>query len=125
MAISDPNRASQRAVFLCGSFVLLGVILAVCTVCQTFLFSKAGSSLTRRLRSMTFTAILSQECGWFDDKRHSVGVLSAHLSGDAANIQNVIYHTDRKKAKVKHSIDSIFRLSDVHLVSYYKPCHHS
>lgn len=38
---------------------------------------------------MTFQAMLSQECGWFDDARHSVGILSTRLSSDAANIQMV------------------------------------
>lgn len=38
---------------------------------------------------MTFEAMLKQECGWFDDEKHSVGALSARLSGDAANLQTV------------------------------------
>lgn len=38
---------------------------------------------------MTFAALMRQECGWFDDENHSTGVLSARLTGDAANIQSV------------------------------------
>ena len=38
---------------------------------------------------MTFAAILRQECGWFDRKENAVGILTTHLSGDAANVQNV------------------------------------
>lgn len=38
---------------------------------------------------MTFTAMIKQECGWFDDKEHSVGALSARLTGDVANLQSV------------------------------------
>lgn len=38
---------------------------------------------------MTFTAILRQECGWFDKKENAVGILTTRLSGDAANVQNV------------------------------------
>lgn len=30
-----------------------------------------------------------QEMGWFDDEKNSVGALSARLTGDAANVQNV------------------------------------
>lgn len=38
---------------------------------------------------MTFAAMLRQECGWFDEEDHSVGVLAANLSGDASNVQTV------------------------------------
>lgn len=41
------------------------------------------------VRLMTFEAMLRQECGWFDDEDNAVGILGAHLSGDAANVQNV------------------------------------
>lgn len=44
-------------------------------------------------RLMTFAAILRQECGWFDRKENAVEILSSHLSGDAANVQNVCKHT--------------------------------
>lgn len=40
-------------------------------------------------RSMTFKAMLEQECGWFDDEKHSVGALSTFLCADAANLQTV------------------------------------
>lgn len=40
---------------------------------------------------MTFAAMMRQECGWFDDEDHSVGALSARLTGDAANLQSVCY----------------------------------
>lgn len=42
---------------------------------------------------MTFEAMLRQECGWFDEEDNAVGVLASHLSGDAANVQNVIEFT--------------------------------
>lgn len=38
---------------------------------------------------MTFAAMMRQEVGWFDDAKNSVGALSARLSGDAANVQDV------------------------------------
>lgn len=38
---------------------------------------------------MTFAALMRQECGWFDDEDHTVGVLSARLNGDASNLQAV------------------------------------
>lgn len=45
--------------------------------------------LTCSERLMTFKAMLKQECGWFDDEKHSVGALSTFLCADAANLQTV------------------------------------
>lgn len=50
---------------------------------------------------MTFKAMLEQECGWFDDEKHSVGALSTFLCADAANLQTV-----RSK---KHFYFSLFK----------------
>lgn len=40
-------------------------------------------------RLITFGAMMRQECGWFDEEDHSVGILASYLSGDAANVQTV------------------------------------
>lgn len=40
-------------------------------------------------RTLTFEAMLKQECGWFDNPKNSVGALTSRLSGDAANLQTV------------------------------------
>lgn len=39
--------------------------------------------------SLAFEALMKQECGWFDDENNSSAALSARLTGDAANLQNV------------------------------------
>lgn len=39
--------------------------------------------------SLAFAALLKQECGWFDNENNSPVALSARLTGDAANLQNV------------------------------------
>lgn len=41
-------------------------------------------------RSITFEAMLKQECGWFDDEKNSIGALGIRLGVDAANLQMVI-----------------------------------
>lgn len=38
---------------------------------------------------MTFVALMRQECAFYDDEDHSSAVLSARLTGDAANVQSV------------------------------------
>lgn len=39
---------------------------------------------------MTFSSMLKQEMGWFDDDHNSVGALSVRLTGDAASVQGAI-----------------------------------
>lgn len=43
----------------------------------------------KSFRSMTFAAMLQQECGWFDEKNNSSAELSARLTGDASSLQSV------------------------------------
>lgn len=40
-------------------------------------------------RSMTFVAMMRQECSFYDDVEHSSAALSARLTGDAGNLQGV------------------------------------
>lgn len=53
------------------------------------MFSIAGEKLTKRLRSLTFRAMLKQEMGWYDRKDNGVGALCARLSAEAAHVQGV------------------------------------
>lgn len=54
------------------------------------MFGISGENLTKRLRSKGFKSMLSQEVGWFDDKKNNVGTLCTRLSTEAAAIQGVI-----------------------------------
>lgn len=49
----------------------------------------SGEILTLRIRKKMFSAILSQEIGWFDDRSNGVGAICARLSGEAASVQGV------------------------------------
>jgi len=53
------------------------------------MFGISGENLTRRLRSLGFKKILTQEIGWFDHKDNSVGILSTKLAIEAAAVQGV------------------------------------
>lgn len=48
-----------------------------------------GISILYTYRSKTFAALLQQECGWFDDEDNSTGALSARLTDDAGDLQEV------------------------------------
>lgn len=68
-------------------FVAVGIVSGLGIFMQTYLFTIAGVKMTSRLRQMTFKAILSQEMGWFDLKKNSVGALCSRLAGDCSNVQ--------------------------------------
>ncbi|XP_068091620.1 ATP-dependent translocase ABCB1-like isoform X1 [Hyperolius riggenbachi] len=68
-------------------FVVIGGISFVTYFLQGFTFSKAGEILTKRLRLLTFKAILRQEIGWFDDSKNSTGSLTTRLATDASHVQ--------------------------------------
>ena len=51
------------------------------------MFGLSGENLTRRLRSLGFQKILSQEVAWFDESANDVGTLTTRLAVDAAAVQ--------------------------------------
>uniref|UniRef100_A0A8C3S1R0 ABC-type xenobiotic transporter n=1 Tax=Chelydra serpentina TaxID=8475 RepID=A0A8C3S1R0_CHESE len=52
-----------------------------------FMFGKSGEVLTKRLRSLSFKALLQQEIGWYDDHKNAIGVLLTRLATDASQIK--------------------------------------
>lgn len=87
--MSDPDdayvqsQANKFAFFFLG----IGVVAGLGTLTQTYMFNVAGVKLTTRLRQRAFKTIVSQEIGYFDDQRNSVGALCARLAGDCSNVQ--------------------------------------
>ena len=51
------------------------------------MFAVSGESLTQRLRSKAFRAILRQEIGYFDEANHSTGALCTRLATEASAVQ--------------------------------------
>ncbi|XP_072010362.1 ATP-dependent translocase ABCB1 isoform X10 [Engystomops pustulosus] len=68
-------------------FLGLGGLSFFSLFLQGFAFGKAGEILTKRLRLLTFKAILRQEIGWFDDSKNSTGALTTRLASDASQVQ--------------------------------------
>ena len=52
-------------------------------------FSISGETLTARLRSLSFKAMLRQEIGWFDEECNSSGALTTRLADDASKVQGI------------------------------------
>lgn len=53
------------------------------------MFGFSGENLTKRLRSLCFKALLTQEIGYFDDQNNNVGKLCTRLAVEAAAVQGV------------------------------------
>uniref|UniRef100_A0A674I8Q2 ABC-type xenobiotic transporter n=1 Tax=Terrapene triunguis TaxID=2587831 RepID=A0A674I8Q2_9SAUR len=52
-----------------------------------FMFGNSGEVLTKRLRSLSFKALLQQEIGWYDDPKNAIGVLLTRLATDASQVK--------------------------------------
>ncbi|KAJ3025735.1 UNVERIFIED_CONTAM: Multidrug resistance protein 1 [Siphonaria sp. JEL0065] len=66
----------------CGSFVVNSVSI----IC----FGTAGERLTRKLREKSFEALMRQEVAYFDDEKHSTGIITGQLSEDAFQVQGLV-----------------------------------
>ncbi|NXI23338.1 MDR1 protein, partial [Sterrhoptilus dennistouni] len=84
---SDPVKRSKNTVVFSLIFLLLGVIILAAYIVQGFMFGKSGETLTMRLRSLSFRALLQQEIGWYDDQKNAVGVLLTRLATDASQVK--------------------------------------
>ncbi|CAG8485400.1 402_t:CDS:10, partial [Diversispora eburnea] len=70
-------------------FLILAIASAVGNFGHSFFFAFVGEKLTWRLRVMTFTALLKQEIGYFDDEKNSTGVLTSKLAVDATKVDGL------------------------------------
>ena len=77
--------AVNRAV---GNMFVVVTVAAIFTLIRNILFTLAGERVVTQLRKLLFTAIMSQEIGFFDVNK--TGELVNRLSSDAAVIQNAV-----------------------------------
>ncbi|TMW58858.1 hypothetical protein Poli38472_007003 [Pythium oligandrum] len=68
-------------------FVSLGVVFGLSMTLQHYGFGVTGQRLITRVRSMTFSAMLHQDVGWFDLDENSSGALVSRLATDSATLQ--------------------------------------
>ncbi|CAL4182056.1 unnamed protein product [Meganyctiphanes norvegica] len=87
LAVADPEKSREEANFYAILFLSVGILAAVTIFIQSFMFAYAGELLTMRLRKKCFATMLSQELGWFDMEKNSVGALCSRLSSDASAVQ--------------------------------------
>ncbi|XP_065254518.1 ATP-dependent translocase ABCB1-like [Emys orbicularis] len=84
---TDPEKRSKTTTLLSLMFLVLAVISLVTHIIQGFMFGKSGEVLTKRLRSLSFKALLQQEIGWYDDHKNAIAVLLTRLATDASQVK--------------------------------------
>ena len=75
---------NQYAIWMIGIFVLVGIS----TFLRSYLFTVAGERIVTRLQERLFQQVLSQEIGFFDQRR--TGELLNRLTSDATVLQKAV-----------------------------------
>ncbi|CAF1030751.1 unnamed protein product [Adineta steineri] len=79
----------KKQIYICISvYAGIGIMILIFQSIQGYMFAESGESLTKRLRSKTFRAILSQEISYFEQPKHSTGILCTRLSSEASAVQD-------------------------------------
>jgi ATP-binding cassette subfamily B (MDR/TAP) protein 1 len=66
-----PQKLRKDSAFWAEIYVMLGVISILIIPMQYSLFNMAGGKLIERIRAISFTRVVYQEIGWFDDPLNS------------------------------------------------------
>lgn len=72
-----------------AAFWFLAAISFVVNFFQIYLLTYVGERITERLRVILFRALLRQNIAFFDEPKHSAGILASELSTDASRVQLV------------------------------------
>ncbi|XP_021755311.1 ABC transporter B family member 13-like [Chenopodium quinoa] len=74
------------------SFAFLGVALITIPIylMQHYFYTLMGERVTTRIRKLMFSAMLSNEIGWFDIEENSVGSLTSKLAADATLVRTTL-----------------------------------
>lgn len=100
--IVDNNIGDVR--LWCLVFVAIGAGALVGNFFYFGALGVSGERLTRKLRSLSFRALLRQEMGFFDLKENAVGALATRLSTDASQVKGVTGDTLGAVATVTSSL---------------------
>ncbi|KAL4713463.1 hypothetical protein ACJJTC_010448 [Scirpophaga incertulas] len=83
----DEKWIQEQTNLIAIAFLLVGLLTGVGVFFQIFIFNLTGVRLTSRLRIATYSSMLKQEIGWFDDAANGIGALCSRLAADAAAVQ--------------------------------------
>jgi len=86
---ANPDLAEQKHLtsIYAGVIFAIGFTGGLSLFLSVVGFAKSGEELTMRMRKLTFSAMLRQEIGYFDQEANSVGALVTRLSSDASALK--------------------------------------
>ena len=71
-------------------FVGLAVFSLLVNISQHYNFATMGEHLTKQVKDMMFSKILTFEVGWFDQNQNSTGAICSWLAKDA-NVVSILF----------------------------------
>ncbi|KAG0005809.1 Multidrug resistance protein 1 [Modicella reniformis] len=71
-------------------FVIVGIAAFITTGGSVLIFEYVGEKMARRMRKLSFQAIVSQEMGFFDQEENSTGALASRLATDAYQMHELV-----------------------------------
>ncbi|KAF0442740.1 P-loop containing nucleoside triphosphate hydrolase protein [Gigaspora margarita] len=77
------------ATFWALMFLVIAVGTSLSSIIQGSCFGYSGESLTRKIRSATFDAMLRQDISFFDEDKHTTGSLTSALALDATHVNGL------------------------------------
>ncbi|KAH0473583.1 MAG: hypothetical protein KVP17_003147, partial [Porospora cf. gigantea B] len=84
----DPQMLMDEMPTWCYAFIGLAAACFVGMFLQSTFFEKMGASLTKTFRAMTFSNIIHQDIGFFDNSAHNTGALSELMASDCITINS-------------------------------------
>lgn len=82
----DVDDLKRETNIQCLKFIILAIVMAISVVSQNGAFRQTAEKLTRRIRHLTFKAMLRQEMAWFDAR--TTGHLTNRLATEASLIKS-------------------------------------
>jgi ATP-binding cassette, subfamily B (MDR/TAP), member 1 len=86
--LTDPKRKNE-IVFWARIVVAIGGGAFIGNLLQFGMLGVSGERLTRKLRILSFRALLRQDMGYFDEKDNSVGALTTRLATEATLVKGI------------------------------------
>ncbi|XP_065880631.1 ABC transporter B family member 13-like [Euphorbia lathyris] len=87
---TNPSEIKHEITRIALIFVALAVATIPIYLLQHYFYTLMGERLTTRVRLSMFSAILSNEIGWFDLDENSTGSLASSLAADATLVRSTL-----------------------------------
>ncbi|KZO97231.1 P-loop containing nucleoside triphosphate hydrolase protein [Calocera viscosa TUFC12733] len=70
-------------------FFVIAIVASAFLCLQCLFFGKAAAILTSQIRNSSFDALMRQDVSWYDEERHSTGVLTSSLAENPQKVNGL------------------------------------